>query len=55
MRAFCHVHLNIERIAPNQAAWRMYQHVVTNLIAFRVKALQNSQGALVQISDNGAL
>jgi hypothetical protein len=55
MRTLANCDLNIQSVTPNQAAWRMHQHVVTNMIAFRVEALQNSQGALVQISGNGAL
>ena len=55
MRTFGHSNVDVQCVAAHQATGGMHQNVVTNLIAFWVKALQNSQGSLVQISDNGAL
>jgi len=47
--------LNVDGVAPNQSPWRVHQDVVTNAIAFRVKAFEDAQRALMRMSGNGAL
>jgi hypothetical protein len=38
---------DIERVAADQAAWWMYQHVMADRIAFGIQASQDAQRAIV--------
>ena len=50
MRTYLCMHINGQRVAPHQAAWGVYQHVMANRIAFRVEALQNAQRPGVRVA-----